>query len=443
MSVYMRKISNTRIIALSFLLIIFTGTLLLMLPVSSAKGVWTPFINALFTATSATCVTGLVVYDTGKYWSLFGQIVIITMIQVGGLGLLTIISLVPIILKRKIGLSERELLMQSAGKQELSGVVKLVKRIIKITFVFELAGSVLLATRFIPAFGLKKGIYYSIFHSISAFCNAGFDLMGNFASLTGYESDVVINVTIMLLIVFGGLGFLVWEEIYRNRFHFNKYSLHAKIVLVTTLVLILGGAAGFLFFERNGDLAGRPVYVKLLDAFFMSVTTRTAGFNTIDLAKLSHPGSILAMVLMFIGGSPGSTAGGIKTTTAAVIFIAVVCLSRGGEEVTAYNRRIDDAVVKHAAVIILVYLIGVLTAGMIISSVEPYETRQIFFEITSAAGTVGLTMGITPKLTAISKTVLILLMYSGRIGGFSFMMALREKQKNAVIRRPVENLMIG
>lgn len=443
MSVLMRKLSNTRIIALSFIFIIFTGTLFLMLPVSSVSGKWTPFINALFTATSATCVTGLVVYDTGTYWTLFGQLVILTMIQVGGLGLVTVISVVPLLLRRKIGLSERELIMQSAGKMELSGTVKLIKGIIKTTFMFESAGSVFLAIRFIPRFGWGRGIYYSVFHSISAFCNAGFDLMGDFSSLTGYETDPVVNFTIMLLIISGGLGFLVWNEVHSNGFRFGRYSMHSKIVMATTGLLILGGTVGFMIFERNGDLAGRPAWVRIMDAMFMSVTTRTAGFNTIDLSKLSEPGSILAMILMFIGGSPGSTAGGIKTTTAAVIIISIVCLSRGDEDINAFGRRIEDSLVKHAAVIILIYLIGVLTAGMIISSVEPYNVEQIFFEITSAAGTVGLTMGITPHLTGVSKVVLILLMYSGRIGGLSFLTALREKHRNAPIKRPTENILIG
>lgn len=443
MSKWLNKVSYTRIIALSFLLVILIGSILLMLPISSSKGVWTPFYNALFTATSATCVTGLVVYDTATYWSLFGQIVILVMIQVGGLGFMTIISMLSIFLKRKISLNERKLLMQSAGNMRLSGIVRLIKGIIICTVAFETVGSAVLAIRFVPQFGWKRGLYYAVFHSVSAFCNAGFDLMGNFQSFCAYEGDFLVSITLMLLIISGGLGFLVWNEIYTKKWKVSEYSLHAKIVLIATGILILLGWVGFFVFENNGNLAGYPLSKKLLSAAFMSVTTRTAGFNTMDLTSLSNSGSMLAMILMFIGGSPGSTAGGIKTTTVAVIIFAIINMSKGNNDVTIYKKRLEDSVVKHAAVIVIVYLIGTLSAGMIICAIESYDTTPVMFEIISAAGTVGLTQGITTGLSIISKLIIIILMYGGRIGGLSLLMVFREKAKPAPLHRPTEKILIG
>ena len=443
MSRWLNKVSYTRIIALSFFLVILLGSVILMLPVSSAEGNWTPFHNALFTATSATCVTGLVVYDTATYWSLFGQIVILVMIQVGGLGFMTIISMLSIFLKRKISLNERKLLMQSAGNMRLSGMVRLVKGIVTCTVIFELLGSVALAIRFVPQFGWKKGIYYAIFHSVSAFCNAGFDLMGNYQSFCAYEGDYLVSITLMLLIVSGGLGFLVWSEIYGKKWKFSEYSLHAKLVLIATGILILLGWIGFFTFEKGGNLLGYSLPKQLLSAAFMSVTTRTAGFNTMNIAGLSHSGAILAMILMFIGGSPGSTAGGVKTTTAAVIICAIINMSKGNDDVTIFKKRLEDSVVKHAAVIVIVYLLGTLSAGMAICAIESYDITAIMFEIISAAGTVGLSQGITGGLSVVSKMIIIVLMYGGRIGGLSLLMVFREKTKPAPIHRPTEKILIG
>lgn len=443
MSRWLSKVSYTRIIALSFFLVILTGSILLMLPISSVTGEWTPFYNALFTATSATCVTGLVVYDTATYWSIFGQIVILIMIQVGGLGFMTIISMFSIFLRRKISLNERKLLMQSAGNMRLSGIVKLVKGIVICTAVFEVAGSVVLAVRFVPQFGWKRGLYYAVFHSVSAFCNAGFDLMGHFTSFCAYEGDFLVSITLMLLIVSGGLGFLVWNEIYNKKWKVSEYSLHAKIVLIATAILILLGWIGFLVFENDGNLEGYSIPKKLLSAAFMSVTTRTAGFNTMNIAGLSHSGSILAMLLMFIGGSPGSTAGGVKTTTAAVIIFAIVNMSKGNDDVTIYRKRLEDSVVKHAAVIVIVYLLGILSAGMVICAIESCDITAVMFEIVSAAGTVGLSQGITTGLSIFSKLIIIILMYGGRIGGLSLLMVFREKAKPAPLHRPTEKILIG
>ncbi len=445
-SKWLKHISATRLIALSFLIVILSGSILLCLPCSSKGGEWTGFTDAFFTATSATCVTGLVVFDTFSHWSLFGQLIILLMIQIGGIGLMTIIIMLFIFLKRKISLHERLLLMQSAGTVRISGMVKLVKRIVKGTLICEGVGALFLAARFIPQMGLLTGSYYAVFHSVSAFCNAGFDLMGrfeHFSSLTAYEQDPVINITIMLLIIVGGIGFLVWDEIVRYGVHFGKYSLHAKIVLSTTAFLVLSGTIGFFIFEYHGNLEELSLSNKLLSSAFMSVTTRTAGFNTMDTATLSESGSLLSMILMFIGGSPGSTAGGIKTSTLAVVFFATVSMSKGRNEITLFKRSLRADMVKHAAVIIIIYLSGILFATMIICHVEPYSITDILFETISAAATVGLSRGLTPSLSTLSHMILAFLMFAGRIGGLSMMLVFGEQKQQPPLSRPTEPIIIG
>ena len=442
----LKRISSTRMIALSFLIVILSGAILLCLPVSSRTGEWTSFIDALFTATSATCVTGLVVFDTYTHWSLFGQLVILTMIQIGGIGLMTIIIMVFIFLKKKISLHERMILMQSAGTVRISGMVKLVKRITAGTLFCESIGALLLAIRFIPKMNFWQGLYYAIFHSVSAFCNAGFDLMGkyeSFSSLTAYETDPFVNIVIMLLIIIGGIGFLVWDEILHYGIHFKKYSLHAKIVLSTTLFLIALGTLGILYLEYDGNLAGLTFPEKLLSSAFMSVTTRTAGFNSMDTASLSEAGSLFSMILMFIGGSPGSTAGGIKTSTLAVVFFAMISMSRGQKQVTLFRRTLAVNIVKQASVIIIIYLTGILTATILICHLEPYSLTDILFETISAAATVGLSRGITPTLCSFSHIILAILMFGGRIGGLSMMLVFGEEKPQPPIQRPTEPIIIG
>lgn len=441
-----KKISTTRLIALSFLIVILTGSVLLCLPFSSQNGEWTNFIDALFTATSVTCVTGLVVFDTYTHWSLFGQLVILVMIQIGGIGLMTIIIMVFIFLKRKISLHERLILMQSAGTVRISGMVKLVKRIVTGTLICEGAGALLLAVRFIPQMGFLQGVYYAVFHSVSAFCNAGFDLMGKyepFSSLTAYETDPLVSIVIMLLIVVGGIGFLVWDEIIRYGYYFKKYSLHAKIVLSTTLFLIVVGTLGIFWLEYDGGLAGLSLGDKLLSSAFMSVTTRTAGFNTMDLSSLGEAGSLFSMVLMFIGGSPGSTAGGIKTSTLAAVFFAMISMSRGQKQVTLFKRTLGVDIVKQASVIIIIYLTGILTATVLICHLEPYSLTDVLFETISAAATVGLSRGLTPSLGAVSHIILAFLMFAGRIGGLSMMLVFGEEKPQAPVQRPTEPIIIG
>lgn len=443
---YFKSISTTRLIALSFLLVILSGSFLLCLPLSSSSGEWTGFVDAFFTATSATCVTGLVVFDTFSHWSVFGQLVILLMIQIGGIGLMTIIIMLFIFLKKKISLHERLILMQSAGTVRISGIVKLVMRIIKGTLFCEGIGALFLAMRFIPEMGFVRGLYYAVFHSVSAFCNAGFDLMGRyeqFSSLTSYKNDFIVNITIMLLITVGGIGFLVWDEIVRYKFHFHKYSLHAKIVLTTSVFLIAAGTAGFFIFEYNHSLSELSVSGKLLSSAFMSVTTRTAGFNTLDTSALSESGSLLSMVLMFIGGSPGSTAGGIKTSTLAVVFFAMISMSKGHNGVTLFKRSLGSDIVKQAAVIIVIYLTGILVATMIICHIEPYPITDILFETISAAATVGLSRGLTPSLCTVSHIILAFLMFGGRIGGLSLMLVFGEQKPQPPLKRPTEPIIIG
>ena len=322
------KLSSLQIIALGFFIIILVGTFLLMLPFSTQVPGGASFGDALFTATSATCVTGLVVQDTGTYWSVFGQIVIIAMIQVGGLGFMTIATLFMLLLRRRLGLRQREVVVESISHYQLSGIIPFVKRIFFGTLLVEGLGAVLLSLRFVEDFGLERGIYYGIWHSVSAFCNAGFDLMGphsgKYSSFVAYVDDPLVSLTLMGLIIVGGIGFLVWDDVLRNRWHWRRYRLQTKVVLFTTTLLIFGSALLFFLFERNNLGAGRPLGEQILAALFDAVTPRTAGFNTTDTASLSSGSLLLTMALMFIGGSPGSTAGGIKTTTIAVILLHTI-----------------------------------------------------------------------------------------------------------------------
>jgi len=441
------KLSYTQIIALGFFILILSGAVLLTLPISSRSGEWTPFLNSLFTATSATCVTGLVVFDTYTHWSVFGQIVIICLIQVGGIGFMTIITMFSIFLKRQIGLHERKLLMQSAGSITISGVVALIKRIIKGTIIFEGLGAILLSIRFIPEMGVKDGIYNAVFHSISAFCNAGFDLMGRFkafSSLTRYSDDILVNVTIMSLIVIGGIGFLVWSDIVKYKWHLHKYELHSKIVISATAILILLGAGVFFIFEsKNGVLVNASIKESILVSFFQSVTPRTAGFNTIDWVNITQGSSIFTILLMLIGGSPGSTAGGMKTTTLVVLIMSAVASSRQKNSITIFKRRLDADTIRQASAVFILYLGGFLIGSMLLCYFENLPAIPIMFEVSSAIATVGSSMGITAGLCAASKIVIILLMYMGRVGALTLMLTLAAKKKSAPVERPAEKILVG
>ncbi|PHV70492.1 Trk family potassium uptake protein [Sporanaerobium hydrogeniformans] len=440
------NLSYTQISTLSFLGIILCGTLLLMLPISSREGEITPFINAFFTATSATCVTGLVVYDTYQYFSTFGQIVILLLIQIGGLGFMTIATLFSLMLRRKIGLKERGFLKESVSTIQLGGVVRLTKHILIGTLMIEGLGALLLTLRFIPEQGFGRGLYYGIFHAVSAFCNAGFDLMGcyePYSSLTRYSSDFLVNGVIMSLIVIGGIGFLVWEDIYKHHFKISKYQLHTKIVLVTTGALIGGAAILFYIMERNNTLVGMSPLETILVTLFQVITPRTAGFNTIDTAAITESTSLLTIVLMMIGGSPGSTAGGIKSTTLVVLLLSFIASLRHSEDLNIFGRRLEHDIAQRAHGVITIYLMGAVMAAMTICFLQPLPLTDVFFEVFSAIGTVGMSKGITRDLTSLSRLIIILLMFCGRVGSLSFALAFVSKKTYVPVRQPVEKITIG
>ena len=442
----LKKLTYTQIIVLSFLLVILVGTLLLCLPVSSANGTFTPPLNAMFTATSATCVTGLVVYDTFTHWSLFGQIVIISLIQIGGLGFLVFISMFSVFLKKKICVYERRLLMQAEGNIRLSGAVVLLKRIVRGTFTFEAVGAVILAFRFCPKMGLAEGIFNAIFHAVSAFCNAGFDLMGKykqFSSLSTFAEDPVVMITIISLVVIGGIGFLVWSDIVTLKTKVKKYSLHTKIALSTTAILLIGSTLLFLLLEYNGVLKDFSFFDKIINATFLAVSPRTAGFNTVDLSALSSGSEVITDLLMLIGGSPGSTAGGLKTTTFAVLILSTIAAARHDTHPQIFKRRLPDEALSQATAIFTIYVVVSLVAVVIVSTLENCDVTTATFEVISAIGTVGATKGLTPTLCGASKLIIMGLMFGGRVGGLSLMLSLAEKRENIPLDRPSEKILIG
>lgn len=444
----MKKFSMTpvRAVSLTFLAVIFTGALLLTLPIAARSGQSTNFIDALFTASSATCVTGLTVVDTYTHWTLFGQIVILCLIQIGGLGFMTIFTMISLALKRNIMIRERKILMQSTGAEHMGGIIRLIKRILRGTIFFELLGTLLLAIRFCGDFGFVKGLYMSLFHAVSAFCNAGFDILGVLwpgASLIPYRSDWLVMCTIMGLITIGGLGFLVWSDIVKFRFNFKKFGLHSKIVIATSVLLVVVSTLLFLLLENAHTLKGMSAGDKLLNAMFMAVTPRTAGFYAVDYGQMSESGSLLTMLLMFIGGSSGSTAGGIKTTTFAVLLLAMYTMIRNRDSVCCFKRKIHSGAVALATSVAFIYLaVNVVSAG-ILCAIQDFSIREALFEVISATGTVGLTCGITPDLHPFSKCLVSFLMYGGRVGLLSLAIGLGEQKRTLTSARPVESVMIG
>lgn len=441
------NLTNVEIIALGFAIIIFLGTILLLLPVSSKNHESISLLDAFFTATSACCVTGLVVVDTYSHWSVFGQCVILILIQIGGLGFITIGVFFATYFKRKISLKQRGLIEESINTLTIAGGVRLVKRIIKGTFIFESIGAIILSIPFIEEFGILRGIYYGIFHSISAFCNAGFDLLGiiePYGSLVPYLDNWLINITIMSLIIIGGLGFIVWNDIYEKKLKFHRYLLQTKIVLLTSFLLIVIGAFLFYILEAQISLKGMNIDEKIFASFFQSVTTRTAGFNTVDVTKLTVSCKMLMMFLMFIGGSPGSTAGGIKTTTFAVIMIFIYTNITNKSECNVFNRRFEMNAIKKACTVLLINLLLIIMGTFIISAFQPELLfEDILFEVFSAIGTVGISTGITRSLLPLSKIIIIILMYSGRVGSLTFALSLTRKKKVSKIINPVEKIAIG
>ena len=417
------RFSSTQVILGSFLMTVLIGTVLLFLPISSNSGKPTDFLTCLFTATSSLCVTGLVVVDTATHWSLFGQIVILILIQIGGLGVVVVTTIISLFLGQKINLSQRTVIQEALAMQHVGGTIKLIKFILRFVLFYEFIGAFLLFVHFRNDFNFFTSIWYSIFHSISAFCNAGFDLMGvrgPFSSFTSYESSVLLNVTIMMLIIFGGIGFAVWEDVIKRKFNFKKYRLQSKLVIVTTFLLIMIPATYFYFFEYHT----RTGVDKILPALFQSVTTRTAGFNTTSFADMSEVGKAISIILMLIGGSPGSTAGGMKTTTFAIIMISTMSVFKRHNEPHIFNRRIGIQIVKNATTIFVMYINLFLLFGFVICKIEGLSLTDTLFETASAIGTVGLTLGITTKLSTISRVLIILLMFLGRVGGLTFIYAL-------------------
>lgn len=439
--------SPTRIIVIGYLAIIAVGTILLMCPISSRVRIVTPLVDALFTATSAACVTGLVVFDTYTYWSLFGQIVILLLIQVGGIGFMTLSIVSVMFMRRKISLRHRFMMKESVSAPQVGGIVRMARFIFFGTLMFEGIGAALLALRLCPQNGLAKGIYFAIFFAVSAFCNAGFDLMGQvqpFSSLTSVASDPLFNGVVMALIVIGGLGFYVWADIAENRFRFRRYKLNSKLVLVTSGVLLLGGAVLFGLLEWNGGaFAGGSPWEKCLYALFQSVTVRTAGFNTVDLSQMSDGGILLTCALMLIGGSPGSTAGGIKTTTFAVLLLTILSELKNKREVECFRRRIGEEVLRQACSIFMLYLSIILAAALAISAMDGIGLRAVLVETVSAIGTVGLSLGATPGLSSGSHLILILMMFLGRVGGLTMLVVFSDLYDTSPSRLPLEGITVG
>lgn len=436
-----RRFSSFQLIIAGFAAVDLIGALLLMLPIAAQAHHITPFNEALFTSTSALCVTGLVVRDTGSYWSIFGQSVILLLIQIGGLGVITIGAAFALLSGRKITLRQRSTMQEAAAAPQVGGIVRLTGFILRITAIFEIAGAVLLLPMFCADYGIK-GIWYAFFHSISAFCNAGFDLLGTanakFVSLTQYAMNPIVVNVITALIVFGGLGFLTWEDICTHRFQFHRYRMQSKIILITTAILLVLPSLYFFFFEFTSGTTGE----RLLLSVFQSVTPRTAGFNTADFSAMGGSSQALTVLLMLVGGSPGSTAGGIKTTTLAVMLANMMATFRRREDVEFFGRRIDSAAVKNAATIVGMYLTLFFLGALVISTVEQLPMSVCLFESASAVATVGLTLGITPQLGILSQGILIVLMFLGRVGGLTLIYAAF-RSNPAHSRLPQEKIAIG
>ncbi len=441
-----KRLSHIQIIALGYFGIVVIGTLLLMLPIATNSGNCAPFGTALFTSISASCVTGLIVQNTVTYWSVFGQVVILGLIQLGGLGYMTIATVFYRLIIRRRGIREKVLMAESINTTRMNNFSNLIKKIFWGTVIIEVLGAALLSIRFIPLFGLLKGIYYSIFHSVSAFCNAGFDLLGSptpFNSLVGYNNDPLIILVISALVIVGGLGFLVWDDITAKRFRLKKLNLHSKIVLSVTSFLLLISTLLFLLFEHDKLFGEMSAGSKLLNSFFSAVTPRTAGFNSVDIASLSEASKLLTVVLMFIGGSSGSTAGGIKTTSFFVILTFAISSIRGKEGMCAFNKRIKNEFLNKALLITFINLSLALVGTFVICATESVSLSNALIETFSAISTVGLTAGVTTTLGTASQITLMILMYCGRVGSVSFAAALFEKKHSAPVTYPAESITIG
>lgn len=442
------NMSPMKMILTGYVLIILVGTLLLSLPFSTRGPGGTPVTDCFFTATSATCVTGLVRYDTFTHWSLFGQLVILLMIQIGGVGFMTIAILVLMFARKRIGLSERTLMQNSISAPQLGGIVRMTRFIALGTLLIELLGAVLLSFYFIPKYDIGKGIYFSIFHSISAFCNAGFDLMGGttgkFSSLTGLSGNWYVGTVLMLLIVVGGLGFFVWHDLLDKKFRFKHLVLQSKMVLSISIGLVILGTVLLAILEWNGPMnTGFTISEKIHASLFQSVSARTAGFNTVDLTKMSEAGLFVMICLMFIGGSTGSTAGGIKTTTFWILCISINATFRRKKNIEMFGRRMEEGITRIASCIFMTYLLLTVSVSIIISAIEGLPLLTCLFESVSAMATVGLTLGITPELGMISKLLLAFLMICGRVGSITMLLAFSSDKGVTNSRFPLEKVQVG
>ena len=444
------RLQPVQILAIGFAITILTGALLLMLPISSALGQVTPFIDCVFVSTSATCVTGLVTVDTGTHWSVFGQVVIMLLIQIGGLGFMTFATLIAIVMGKRISFRERLIVQEAYNAFNVQGIVRMVLYVTGITFTIEFIGASLLSTQLIPRFGLKEGMFFSLFHAVSSFCNAGFDLFGGksgpFTSITSFYDNPVIVLTIGGLIVLGGLGFAVIMDILHVR-SLRKLSLHSKVVITTTLLLLVAGTVLFFIFEYGNSKTMGPMDFKgkLLSSIFASITPRTAGFNSISTTDMTGASKFLTIILMFIGASPGSTGGGIKTTTAALIFLVVVSVIKGRDDAETFHKRIPRSLVCRAVAITVISFTLVVTVTMILSITETGNLETYLYEATSAFGTVGLTLGFTPSLTSIGKVAVLLTMYAGRVGPLTLALAFANKAQTAgtTIKYPEDKILVG
>lgn len=444
----LEKQSPMKIILTGYCCIILLGGLLLTLPAATRSGVSTSFLDAVFTATSATCVTGLVRFDTYTYWSLFGQLVILVLIQTGGIGFVTVAISLVALTKRKIRLSQRFIMQESVASPQIGGIVRMTKFILLGTLLVELIGAFLLCFRFCPLLGLWNGIYFSVFNSISAFCNAGFDLMGilePYSSLTSMQNDPYVNCIIMALIIIGGLGFFVWSDLLQNKFRFRHLKLHTKIVVSVTCILIVAGTLLLFLFEQGGKVfEGKSTGEQLLCSAFQSVSPRTAGFNTVDLPSLREASLFLIICLMLIGGSTGSTAGGMKTTTLAVLFLSIGATFRRKKSIECFGRRMDDDTLRTASCVMMLYLGLTILSALLVSSVESLPLLTALFETSSAIATVGLSLGVTPTISALSEVVLTLLMIFGRVGSITILLAFASNRMGAPVSKlPLEKVQIG
>lgn len=442
------SVSPMKLILGGYCLIILIGTILLALPVATRGPGGSDITDCFFTATSATCVTGLIRFDTATHWTVFGQLVIISLIQIGGVGFMTVTIVVMAFTKQKIGLNQRVIMQNSISAPQIGGIVRMSRFIVLGTFLVEAVGAALLAVDFIPRFGLAKGAYYSFFHSISAFCNAGFDLMGSetgpYSSLTGLEGNWYVNLIIMLLIFLGGLGFFVWHDILSKRMKLKRLNLQSKMVLSISISLVLIGAL-VIFLLENGQpmFEGMNLSQKLAASFFQSVSARTAGFNTTDLSVMTESGKFVMILLMFIGGSTGSTAGGIKTTTFWVLCISVVTTFRRKKNVEAFGRRMEEGITRTASCVFMTYLLLTTSSAVLLSAIEKVPMITALFETVSAMATVGLSFGLTPSVGMFSKLLLAFLMLCGRVGSITMLLAFSSEKRVTNSRLPLDKVQVG